>query len=358
MISNTVFRLLHFKLKRKRSILICFIALLFLIEAILRFTPTELTKIDLSLAKEERIYSLTRGFQNKPNFARNWAGLGPVTIWQFNNYGFRGPTIETNQIDGDLFRIVVLGDSITMGLGVEASETYVSQLQNILNPLQFSGGTVRIYETFNLGNWGYTTSQEAAVFDEVGIKLKPKIVIVQFDSSDPNEAYNFEKDKLYLNLRAIPDSLIPYRINQFLKTYSYTYLFSINHYYNFISRFQADIKPNSNNIQEGWHIVENSLLQIEQTAKKNDVQMIILGVPNRSKLLQKDQTDNNKRIQQLSSLAKKHKFNYLELTKSLQSYPKPEDLFIPDNYHFSRLGNNYVGQVIADYLIENNFISK
>ena len=54
---------------------------------------------------------------------------GSVTI---NSLGFRGHEIERKK-SKDRFRIVVIGDSFTFGLGVGDFLTYSAQLEKILN---------------------------------------------------------------------------------------------------------------------------------------------------------------------------------------------------------------------------------
>lgn len=49
-----------------------------------------------------------------------------------NEFGFRGPNRALDKPDG-VFRILVLGDSYTYGLGVANDETYCRVLENLLN---------------------------------------------------------------------------------------------------------------------------------------------------------------------------------------------------------------------------------
>ena len=53
-------------------------------------------------------------------------------ISHINRYGLRGPNIEPKKPEG-VFRILALGDSFTFGEGVSDNETFVVQLEKILN---------------------------------------------------------------------------------------------------------------------------------------------------------------------------------------------------------------------------------
>ena len=59
-------------------------------------------------------------------------GLHKGKLFRTNLDGFRGPEYSL-QPEPDVFRIVVIGDSFTMGSGVEESEAYPARLEALLN---------------------------------------------------------------------------------------------------------------------------------------------------------------------------------------------------------------------------------
>ena len=119
-----------------------------LCEIMLRVLPKNVTKIDFSSRSDIRIFSSTRTYKYKPNTARNFTGLGPPVIWHFNNWGFRDRSFETNEVEGKVYRITVIGDSVVMGFGVEDYEAFPRRLEKILSPKKFSGGP-QFFEVFN-----------------------------------------------------------------------------------------------------------------------------------------------------------------------------------------------------------------
>lgn len=94
---------------------------------------------------------------------------GSVTI---NSLGFRGREIERKK-SKDRFRIVVIGDSFTFGLGVGDSLTYSAQLEKMMNV-----GDKNQFEVLNLGIPGYNLEQYYIVLNEKVLPLDPDFLLL------------------------------------------------------------------------------------------------------------------------------------------------------------------------------------
>lgn len=79
---------------------------------------------------------------------------------------------------GKEIRIVSLGDSMAMGLGVAAEDTYAAQLEARLAP-HYAG--IRVV---NAGIEGYATWQEVDLLEEVGLRIQPDVVLLQMYWND------------------------------------------------------------------------------------------------------------------------------------------------------------------------------
>lgn len=99
--------------------------------------------------------------------------IGKITN-QYNSRGFRD--VEHN-IDHttDMKRLVVIGDSVTEGYGVESDAMFVRQLQAKLGAR---------YDVINLGMAGLNTPQEVHLFEIEGLQYKPHLVILNFVLND------------------------------------------------------------------------------------------------------------------------------------------------------------------------------
>jgi len=93
---------------------------------------------------------------------------------QYNNIGFRGESHAVEKPSG-VVRIVVIGDSVTEGYGVEWKDVFASIVQMNLG----SG-----YEIINLGMGGLNTPQEIHILEEAGLQYTPDYVVVNLVLND------------------------------------------------------------------------------------------------------------------------------------------------------------------------------
>ncbi len=107
-------------------------------------------------------------------------------VYRINSLGMRGAEASLDK-PADTFRILVLGDSVAFGWGLEEQDTLSSQLQQLLD----SSGTGKHFEVWNAGVPGYATWQELSYLVEKGDALHPDLVLVPFlfnDVDGNNEA--------------------------------------------------------------------------------------------------------------------------------------------------------------------------
>ena len=103
----------------------------------------------------------------------------PVVI---NSLGLREREYSPDK-DRDVYRILVLGDSMTFGWGARAEDTYAKRLERMLNGTNAYPDRRR-FEVINAGVGNYNTAQEVAYFKSRGIQLDPDMVILGFYLND------------------------------------------------------------------------------------------------------------------------------------------------------------------------------
>jgi len=114
-------------------------------------------------------------YVNVPN-TKGWIDDGFVTI---NALGFRGHDTAVPKPPGR-YRIVTIGDSLTLGWGVNDDETFSAQLEQALHRSLVG----RDIDVVNLGVGGYNTRQEVTLLERNLEKLEPDLVLVGFYSND------------------------------------------------------------------------------------------------------------------------------------------------------------------------------
>jgi hypothetical protein len=95
-----------------------------------------------------------------------------------NRLGFRGPEIAVPK-GPDTFRILVLGDSVAYGTGVDDGVTFLRRWEAELNA---AGG--RRFEVVNTGHPMYDSAQELALLRDEGLALRPDLVLLVYVVND------------------------------------------------------------------------------------------------------------------------------------------------------------------------------
>lgn len=98
---------------------------------------------------------------------------GPEMTISINSQGFRG--LENYDAMNDAYRLICLGDSFTLGYGVDDRETFPFQLQQNLK-----AGT----QVVNMGQGGYSVGQSYLWLKRSAPELKPDLVVCVFIVED------------------------------------------------------------------------------------------------------------------------------------------------------------------------------
>lgn len=96
-----------------------------------------------------------------------------------NSYGFREREFLPEKPEG-VFRILVLGDSLTFGVGIDNDHRYTNLLEEMLN-LKLKP---KKFEVLNFGMGGYATDQERDLLTSLLKKVQCDLVIVGFFWND------------------------------------------------------------------------------------------------------------------------------------------------------------------------------
>ena len=114
-----------------------------------------------------------------PNATGHYKTAEFETHYAINSLGLRDREIAGDKPPG-VVRILMVGDSYTEGDGVEADETFSKCLERELRK-QFGQDSV---EVINAGVGSYSSLLEYLYLRTRGIRLKPDLVILNFDLSD------------------------------------------------------------------------------------------------------------------------------------------------------------------------------
>lgn len=305
-----------------------------------------------------------------------------------NSLGFRGKEIAFRKKEGTT-RILALGDSMTFGVGVQDSETYPYQLEQILK-----GKGLSNIEVINAGYADGSSLDSYYLFlKKRGLELKPDIVLVElFPFNDISELADTIWEKV--NQDGLPEKVssccfevdggivrnknidFKYKIPALRE--SQLYLFILNTLQGRLNLFKppgalptksefnigcvmssACIQKFSNEEKKVYQMIS----AIKNITDKEGIKMVVVLLPVDHQLSPEVyqfwyiNSDNPDFIQK--RLAK----NFDELgIRFLDLYPiflqrkNEESPFLPGDIHFNPLGQKITAESIADYLKENKWI--
>jgi lysophospholipase L1-like esterase len=199
------------------------------------------------------------GHEHTPNREAFLMGV-PVKI---NSAGLRDREFSLSK-PKDTYRILVLGDSITFGWGVEEEKTFAKVLESKLNESPLPGWPQH-YEVINTGVGNYNTAQEVAFFKERGRLYEPDMVLIAFFINDaeptPREERNWlaRQSSLYVFMASFWDGIL--RETGFRPPYS--------DYYRAL--YEAD-KP-------GWIQCQQAFKDLMATCRQEHIDLKVAIVP-------------------------------------------------------------------------------
>lgn len=102
-----------------------------------------------------------------------------------NRDGFRDDEFPDSPGD-DAARLLVIGDSVAMGLGVPMEQAFPQLLEALLGEGETGSARSRPPLVYNLAVAGYSTEQELRLLETKGLSLKPSRILWSYVLNDPD----------------------------------------------------------------------------------------------------------------------------------------------------------------------------
>jgi len=147
------------------SLCICFIAAELAVRTII--------PLDKGKSYEFRIPHPTLGWVLEPNAAYHNALPEERIYIKYNSRGFHDIEHSIDKPDGVL-RILILGDSFMEAYSVKLEDSFARRLEELSRKAGLN------VEVINLGTGGYSTLQEYLIFELLGKKYQPDVVLLGF----------------------------------------------------------------------------------------------------------------------------------------------------------------------------------
>lgn len=340
-----------------------------------------------------------------PTNTRTWVKTPQFTVrLDFNPMGLRDPRQSYAKPPGT-FRVLALGDSYVEGAQVQAHETMAARLEALLTET-----TGRPVEVINGGVFGYGTTQEYLLLDEIGVHFQPDLVVLFFCHCNdvPNNNYRLELIdgdlkralKPYFDLaddtaelRLIPPPAPSSRtsLRERLRDYSLLYnvietgvvykleLANPQEAYNGVDglidpiRGKYDAKP-TGEWDRAWRITDRSLERVRDRAAQAGVPLAIVSIPDWHMVDRGywRRSDDSKRlvdsgkggptapVNLLRAIARRINVPMLDLLPVFQPRVDADGLgryYLEGDYHWTVAGNQVAAESVAAFLAERGLIS-
>lgn len=290
--------------------------------------------------------SNSRGFTHKLNQHAYTIDKPFVT----NSLGLRDEREVPLNKDGE-FRIVFLGDSMTVGLGVLCEQTFARQLETALNKQFYQ------VRALNGAVGAYTTWQEVDLLKEKLTALQPDIVVVAFYWND-----------LYVKPRPIIPIPISESGEQHDAALKYLRLFKRSAVLLFLREryelLRLKLSPSfdwshqemiydgrtSPYLDQAYQDISESLEELKSLGEKHGFIPIVIVLPIPGQIHRLDSPTHMQ--QRIKMITEKIGLRTVDMLRPLQeAYTLQHDLVIPwDNSHYSPRGHKVVAESIEQYL--------
>jgi lysophospholipase L1-like esterase len=297
---------------------------------------------------------------------KGWIDDGFVNI---NSLGFRGRDVVVPKPPGH-FRVVVIGDSVTMGWGVNDDETFSARLEQRLHK-RFPG---RSLDVVNLGVGGYDTRQEVTLLKRKVAQLQPDLVIVGFYSNDVPDALDDKEASapggtriavknpeagqvLHMNPtstswfnRQVRRSRIAYNLGRLVTRLAGQGEWGMSRFSMVLYLLKGTDSPE---LDRAWGIVQKQLADLHEAAAADGFSVGIVVLPCKEQVL--GQYPNARYQSRVRAIAQPLGFFVVDPLQPLAGSDVPKDrLFIPyDRNHPSAAGHRIIGDAIFQYLAEH-----
>lgn len=323
------------------------------------------------------------GWENKPNFEGIRETREFKTHIKINSKGLRDENYDYKKPDGTK-RIVVLGDSFTVGPQVEENELFTEVLENDL---------LKNVQVINTGVLGYGSYQELIFLKNEGVKYNPDLIVVAFyiendilDNMGGNNrpTFVFDNNRERALTNATTNVPVPRKENVTLflvfKKHIKKHIKKHFHSYTFISMKIRRMDPNLFNVfkkigivdkrttplgeqalkrslelnSTGWNLTKAILNEIILVAEANNSKTMILIIPSRGQVNKNWDSEINGA---LVEFCKEENISVLDLLPEFREHAKNgEQLYFKIDGHWNAKGHKLAAELLNNKLIEEHLI--
>ncbi len=285
-------------------------------------------------------------------------------VYEFNHLGYRGYFPRSIKKPMYKERILFLGDSFTLGAGIELEETFVQLVQASLDPNR--------YEVINAAyHAGYSPDAYYAYLAKEGVELSPDVIIVVLysgnDVSDMQDNLWLGTDgrgaptrimtiRMYMDFTGTlihpPEALHPFmpwnhRITGLRNSHLFIAATQLINRIAGIPGFSDRLKRETVSMDEAWRRFDISIEAISQWCVENNAELFYILIP------PDPGRENNAPVHDriVDIVSNKNNRQLIDARSFLS-----REAYLARDAHFNNLGHTITARMIIDYLKKSGFV--
>jgi hypothetical protein len=304
-----------------------------------------------------------------------WTNLRGRTYEKGVQYSVNGDGFRMGKVDRKKSKIVVLGDSIGFGPGVNDEYVFSYLLDQLLPN----------YQVLNLSVIGYGLGQYFLLLKREIDRLNPRLVIVIICTGNDimntvmAENYGLSKPLFYLGRKGL--ELSRGNVSRFSCNNMFAYSWFLKQ--KFFAWMKKYCATHSLPIENRENVISEILRQIDDLGKKRGVKTLFLLSPSKSNFDEKKAFLNfieaarknnpknymkawfdspeysfSKTIAFFRNFFESSGLTYMDYQREIESRGLDYESLFLDNYHYSPRGHKLLGEKIRDFALDKNMLKK
>jgi hypothetical protein len=296
---------------------------------------------------------------------------------RINNIGLRGRDVELNPTQNN-FRILMLGDSFTMGKGVSDDKTFSAILENLLRKNNKS------IEVLNGGVDSYAPILSYFQLTRELKNLQPDLVVLNFDMSDLVQETAYRKNAIYNAkgeiLRIDGRRVLTLRIKDWINRNLYISRFIIFNLNKSLKQTEISIEnvvaqadqellkhtlaEDTQDRTEQWRNVFDSILKFKNYCDRHNIKFLLTiypwahqvgdkGAERRSVFLPAKFQISDRSVDQIIVFSRNDNVQLLDFFPVFRSYNGNSPLYYNFDIHWTETGHKLVAQEFEKWLKAN-----
>ena len=263
-----------------------------------------------------------------------------------DTYGFRVPKLDY-EYNSNSNKILLLGDSVSFGVGVNEEDTFIGLWRNNTND-----------NLFNASVSGHNSSSYSKLLDDYSIKFPNLSKILIFICLNDIVSYEGVLNKTNLNdlkktknfnfIKNLRSNIFLVKLNFFLRDKSALYVFLKSVLSNPPQRYFEEVYPLYLNKKLVTNLQKN-FLKIKKLVEINDLNLQVIILPYSYQVEEENCNNQKKFLPQLKikEILNDHKFDYIDFTNDFCNKKNTKQLFLKhDPMHLSEFGHKFVFELL------------